>query len=166
MLMPSSSADTAIAPRMRQYEHVQRRAERSPSVSLAVNRTPPQWQAPLIGSMEAFMHGSFSVFEQITIRSARRPRVQCERPLCLPPMTASAKRERRQGSSAAELLCPLLTDGRAVSVRLNAQLIRRRYPVRTNMDQFAHATTPRSIKIQSKSVNRTHVSDPTKATAQ
>src|SRR5882762_9599945 len=58
MLMPSRSADTAIAPRMRQYEHVQRRAERSPSVSLAVNRTPPQWQAPLIGSMEAFMHGS------------------------------------------------------------------------------------------------------------
>src|SRR5712672_2777104 len=30
----------------------------SPSVSVAVNRTPPQWQAPLIGSMEAFMHGS------------------------------------------------------------------------------------------------------------
>src|SRR5437667_9018735 len=58
MLMPSRSADTAIAPRMRQYEHVQRRAERSPSVSLAVNRTPPQWQAPLIGSMAAFIHGS------------------------------------------------------------------------------------------------------------
>src|SRR5216110_2312519 len=58
MLMPSRSADTAIAPRMRQYEHVQRRAERSPSVSLAVNRTPPQWQAPLIGCMGAFMHGS------------------------------------------------------------------------------------------------------------
>src|SRR5437016_11108331 len=52
----------------------------------------------------------YSVFEQITIRSARRPRVQCERPLCLPPMTASAKRERRQGSSAAEPLCPLHTD--------------------------------------------------------
>jgi hypothetical protein len=36
----------------------QRRAERSPSVSLAVNRTPPQWQAPLIGFMAAFIHGS------------------------------------------------------------------------------------------------------------
>src|SRR6266404_6145304 len=58
MLMPSRSADTAIAPRMRQYEHVQRRAERSPSVSLAVNRTPPQWQAPLIGCMAAIIHGS------------------------------------------------------------------------------------------------------------
>src|SRR5437016_7756615 len=58
MLMPSRSAHTAIAPRMRQYEQVQRRAEPSPSVSLAVNRTPPQWQAPLIGSMAAFIHGS------------------------------------------------------------------------------------------------------------
>src|SRR6266513_1121535 len=46
--MPSRSADTAIAPRMRQYQRVQRRAE----------RTPPQWQAPLIGCMAAFVHGS------------------------------------------------------------------------------------------------------------
>jgi hypothetical protein len=45
---------------MRQYEHVQRRAERSPSVRVAVNRTPPQWQAPLMGSMAAFIHGSSS----------------------------------------------------------------------------------------------------------
>src|SRR4029077_14588417 len=29
-------------------------------------------------------------------RSARHPRVECERPLCLPPIAASAKRERRQ----------------------------------------------------------------------
>src|SRR3977135_63628 len=42
--MPSRSADTAIAPRMRQYEHVQRRAERSPGA--------------LIGCMAAFIHGS------------------------------------------------------------------------------------------------------------
>src|SRR6266404_6066014 len=32
----------------------------------------------------------------MTIRSARHPRVECERPFCSPPMTASAKRERRQ----------------------------------------------------------------------
>src|ERR1700704_4474906 len=132
MLMPSSSADTAIAPRMRQYEHVQRRAERSPSVSLAVNRTPPQWQAPLIGCMAGVIHGSLFGIRVNDYTLSAHPSVECERPLCSPPMTAFAKRERRQGSSAAEPLCPLHTDGRAVSVRLNAQLIRRRYPTRTN----------------------------------
>src|SRR5882762_11987198 len=96
MLMPSRSADTAIAPRMRQYEHVQRRAERSPSVSLAVNRTPPQWQAPLIGSVAAFIHGSSVGIRINDYTLSAHPRVECERPLCSPPMTASAKRERRQ----------------------------------------------------------------------
>jgi hypothetical protein len=116
--------------------------------------------------MAGVIHGSLFGIRVNDYTLSAHPSVECERPLCSPPMTASAKRERRQGSSAAEPLCPLHTDGRAVSGRLNAQLIRRRYPVRTNIDQFAHATTPRSIKIQSKSVNRTHVSDPTKATAQ
>jgi len=81
---------------MRQYEHVQRRAERSPSVSLAVNRTAPQWQAPLIGSMAAFIHGSLFGIRMNDYTLSAHPRVECERPLCAPPMTASAKRERRQ----------------------------------------------------------------------
>src|SRR5207248_6699337 len=83
MLMPSRSADTAIAPRMRQYEHVQRRAERSPSVSLAVNRTPPQWQAPLIRSMAAFIHGSsFGIpMDDYTLSSSPAPRMRASAPL-------------------------------------------------------------------------------------
>src|SRR5436853_7864125 len=96
MLMPCRSADTAMAPRMRQYEHVQRRAERSPSVSLAVNRTPPQWQAPLIGSMAAFIHGSlFGIpMDDYTLSSppARRMRASA----LLAASDRFAKRERRQ----------------------------------------------------------------------
>jgi hypothetical protein len=38
---------TATAPRIRQIEQVQRRAEANPSVSVTVNRTAPQWHAPL-----------------------------------------------------------------------------------------------------------------------
>src|SRR4029077_12134826 len=34
-------------------------------------------------------------------RSARHPRVECERPLCLPPIAASAKREAGNGSTPA-----------------------------------------------------------------
>src|SRR2546430_9537011 len=97
--MPSRSADTAIAPRMRQYEHVQRRAERSPSVSLAVNRTAPQWQAPLIGSMAAFIHGSLLGIRMNDYTLSAHPRVECERPLCSPPMTSSAKPERDRQST-------------------------------------------------------------------
>jgi hypothetical protein len=46
---------TATAPRIRQIEQVHRRAEAKPSVSVTVNRTAPQWQAPLraTGSEEA-----------------------------------------------------------------------------------------------------------------
>src|SRR2546421_2115056 len=102
--MPSRSADTAIAPRMRQYEHVQRRAERSPSVSLAVNRTAPQWQAPLIGSMAAFIHGSLLGIRMNDYTLSAHPRVECERPLCSPPMTSSAKPERRQGVNSCHAL--------------------------------------------------------------
>jgi hypothetical protein len=38
---------TAIAPRIRQIEQVQRLAEAKPSVNVVVNFTAPQWQAPL-----------------------------------------------------------------------------------------------------------------------
>jgi len=38
---------TAMAPRIRQIEQVQRRAEANPRVSVAVNRTAPQWQEPV-----------------------------------------------------------------------------------------------------------------------
>src|SRR6201991_70402 len=54
MVMPSSSADTATAPRMRQYEQLQRRAVHRPSVSLTVKRTVPQWQEAL----DSVMSGS------------------------------------------------------------------------------------------------------------
>src|ERR1700754_4796894 len=54
MVMPSSSADTATAPRMRQYEQLQRRAVRRPSVSLTVKRTVPQWHEAL----DSVMSGS------------------------------------------------------------------------------------------------------------
>ena len=45
---------TATAPRIRQIEQVQRRADAKPSVSVTVNFTAPQWQAPLsvIGSFD------------------------------------------------------------------------------------------------------------------
>src|SRR5580704_10384572 len=42
---------------MQQNEHVQRLAERSPSISLTVKRTAPQWQAPL-KSLTACIHDS------------------------------------------------------------------------------------------------------------
>ena len=38
---------TATAPRIRQIEQVQRRADAKPSVSVTVNFTAPQWQEPL-----------------------------------------------------------------------------------------------------------------------
>src|ERR1700677_3340809 len=55
MSIPSRFADTATAPRMRKYEHVQRRAERSPSASFTVNCTAPQWQAPFKTSKVVFI---------------------------------------------------------------------------------------------------------------
>jgi hypothetical protein len=38
---------TATAPRIRQIEQVHRLADANPSVSVALNFTAPQWQAPL-----------------------------------------------------------------------------------------------------------------------
>src|ERR1700736_2032689 len=42
------------------------------------------------------LHARLLIRYSNDIRSARHPRVKCERPLRSPPMTASAKRERRQ----------------------------------------------------------------------
>src|SRR5262245_4307286 len=46
--MPPTSADTATAPRIRQYEQVQRRAVLNPSVNFTRKRTVPQWHAASI----------------------------------------------------------------------------------------------------------------------
>jgi hypothetical protein len=46
--MPPMSADTATAPRIRQYEQVQRRAVLNPSVNFTRKRTVPQWHAASI----------------------------------------------------------------------------------------------------------------------
>jgi hypothetical protein len=45
---------TAIAPRIRQIEQVQRRAEAKPFVRVAMNFTAPQWHEPfrVTGSLE------------------------------------------------------------------------------------------------------------------
>src|SRR5215469_10853989 len=53
--VPNASAPerTATAPRIRQYEHVQRRAVCNPFVSRTRKRTVPQWQAP--SSVEIFI---------------------------------------------------------------------------------------------------------------
>jgi hypothetical protein len=45
------SADTATAPRIRQYEQVQRRAVLNPSVNFTRKRTVPQWHAASISSV-------------------------------------------------------------------------------------------------------------------
>jgi hypothetical protein len=48
VMMKFSGVDvTATAPRIRQIEQVQRLADANPLVSVAVNLTAPQWQAPL-----------------------------------------------------------------------------------------------------------------------
>src|SRR5262245_61883065 len=49
--MPPTSADTATAPRIRQYEQVQRRALLNPSVNFTRKRTVPQWHAASISSI-------------------------------------------------------------------------------------------------------------------
>jgi hypothetical protein len=46
--MPPTSADTTTAPRIRQYEQVQRRAVLKPLVNFTLKRTVPQWQAASI----------------------------------------------------------------------------------------------------------------------
>src|SRR5262245_23913714 len=46
--MPPTSADTATAPRIRQYEQVQRRALLNPSLNFTRKRTVPQWHAASI----------------------------------------------------------------------------------------------------------------------
>src|SRR5947209_8385505 len=56
--MPPTSADTATAPRIRQYEQVQRRAVLSPSVNFTRKRTVPQWHAASISP------GSFTCTRQ------------------------------------------------------------------------------------------------------
>jgi hypothetical protein len=50
MVMPPTSADTATAPRIRQYEQVHRRAVLKPSVNLTRKRTVPQWHAASISA--------------------------------------------------------------------------------------------------------------------
>src|SRR5581483_7465063 len=74
MLMASSAADTATAPRMRQYEHVQRRADPNPSVSVTVNCTLLQWQAPLTVSVTALIQSSWlrSCFLTAAVAHSRR----------------------------------------------------------------------------------------------
>src|ERR1700720_2932225 len=47
-VMPPTSADTATAPRIRQYEQVQRRAVLKPSVNFTRKRTVPQWHTASI----------------------------------------------------------------------------------------------------------------------
>src|SRR5262249_5307291 len=49
--MPPTSADTATAPRIRQYEQVQRRALLNPPVNFTRKRTVPQWHAASISSI-------------------------------------------------------------------------------------------------------------------
>jgi hypothetical protein len=46
--MPPTSADTATAPRIRQYEQVHRRAVLNPSVNFTRKRTVPQWHTASI----------------------------------------------------------------------------------------------------------------------
>src|SRR5690349_12763408 len=55
MRKPSCVDVTATAPRIRQIEQVQRRAEAKPSGSSAVNFTAPQWHEPsrVTGSLDA-----------------------------------------------------------------------------------------------------------------
>ncbi|VTP68994.1 Uncharacterised protein [Leclercia adecarboxylata] len=43
MLIPDNGAETAIAPRIRQNEQLQRRMVLNPSESSTVNLTAPQW---------------------------------------------------------------------------------------------------------------------------
>src|SRR5262249_46532799 len=50
-VMPPTSADTATAPRIRQYEQVQRRALLNPSVNFTRKRTGPQWHAASLSSI-------------------------------------------------------------------------------------------------------------------
>src|SRR5262249_53286784 len=49
-------ADTATAPRIRQYEQVQRRAVLNPSVNFTRKRTVPQWHAASISSFSIRLH--------------------------------------------------------------------------------------------------------------
>jgi hypothetical protein len=53
--MSPTLADTATAPRIRQYEQVQRRMVLKPSNNLTRNRTVPQWQRASI-SVDIFTY--------------------------------------------------------------------------------------------------------------